>query len=119
MSKAILCLSVYSTSYSIVVIVLAQQISCEIKLEVSESENLLKYEATLVTLFLIYKQGRKLCGKNGHIAKRKAAKLEADARKFEKLKQRFEKNVVTEPEKEKKEPAKVDVIIWQPFTYEP
>ena len=49
MSKAILCLLVFATLCTIVAIVLsyvlAQQISCEIKLEVSGSENLVKNEA--------------------------------------------------------------------------
>ena len=44
----------------------------------------------LLTLFLIYKLGRRVCGKDGLIAKRKAAKLQSNAKKFEKLKQRFE-----------------------------
>ena len=60
----------------------------------------------LLVLVLIYKLGRKICRKDGSIAKRKAAKLQSDARKFEKLKQRFEKNVTIEPEKDTKEPAK-------------
>ena len=56
----------------------------------------------LISLFLMYKLGRRLSGKDGLIAKRRAAKLQADARKFEKLKQRFEKAEVAEPEKDKK-----------------
>ena len=65
------------------------------------------------------KLGRRICGKDGLIAKRKAAKLQADARKFEKLKQRFEKTEITEPEKDKKETAKDGVVDWKPFKYEP
>ena len=63
----------------------------------------------LISLFLMYKLGRRLCGKEGLIAKRRASKLQADARKFEKLKQRFEKIDIAEPEKDKKETAKANV----------
>ena len=46
----------------------------------------------LLALFLIYKVGRRVCGKDSLIVKRKAAKLQSDVRKLEKLKQRFETN---------------------------
>ena len=39
----------------------------------------------LLVLDLIYKLGRKICRKSCSIAKRKAAKLQSDAMKFEKL----------------------------------
>ena len=98
--------------------VLSRQLSCEIKSEVSGSENLVKNKAkydilslilskndsnkygvcismgfeelgilmlVLLTFFLFTKLGRRVCGKDGLIAKRKAAKLQSDAMKFEKL----------------------------------
>ena len=45
----------------------------------------------MLIIFLAYKIVRKVCGKDGIIAKRGKAKLQRDARKFEKLKIRFEK----------------------------
>ena len=45
----------------------------------------------MLFLFIAYKLGRKICGKEGIIAKRKEGKLHKDARKFKKLKQWFEK----------------------------
>ena len=67
----------------------------------------------------MYKLGRRICGKDGLIAKRKAAKLQADARKFDELKQGFEKTEITEPKKDKKKIAKDDVVNWKPVAYEP
>ena len=72
----------------------------------------------LISLFLMYKLGRRLCGKDGLIAKRRTANLQVVARKFEKLKQRFERTEITEPEKDKMESAKNDVD-WKPFECKP
>ena len=47
----------------------------------------------ILAIFLIYKGGKKICGKNGYLEKRKESKLQRDAAKFEKLKIRFEKTV--------------------------
>ena len=44
----------------------------------------------LLILFLTYKLERRICGKDDILAKRRETKLHRDARKFEKLKQRFE-----------------------------
>ena len=47
--------------------------------------------AIVVLLILIlYKGGRKVCGKNGLREKRRNSKLQCDAAKFEKLRTRFE-----------------------------
>ena len=62
----------------------------------------------MLFLFIAYKLGRKICGKEGIIAKRKEGKLHKDARKFEKLKQWFEKAEVAEPEKDKTELRLID-----------
>ena len=51
--------------------------------------------------FLAKVQAR-FCIDKGIIAKRKERKIHKDARKFEKLKQRFEKAEVMEPEKAKR-----------------
>ena len=42
-------------------------------------------------IFLIYKGGKKICGKKGILEKRRESKLQRDAAKFEKLRIRFEK----------------------------
>ena len=59
----------------------------------------------MLILFLTYKLGKRICGKEGILAKRREAKLQKDARKFGKLKQRSERAgaVVVEPEKDKGE----------------
>ena len=44
----------------------------------------------MLIIFLTYKIGRKICGKDSILAKRREAKLQRDARRFEKLKIRFE-----------------------------
>ena len=60
----------------------------------------------MLILLITNKLGRRICRKEGILAKRREAKLKIDAIKFAKLKQRFEKAEVVEPEKEKKEPTK-------------
>ena len=39
----------------------------------------------LLLIFILYKGGRKICGKNGLLEKRRNSKLQRDAAKFEKL----------------------------------
>ena len=46
----------------------------------------------VLIIFLIYKGGRKTCGKDGILEKRREAKLQRDAAKFEKLWILFEKS---------------------------
>ena len=59
----------------------------------------------LVTLILtlIYKMGRRACGKDEWIAKMKEAKQKSEARKFEKLRQKFEQCKESSPKRETKE----------------
>ena len=47
----------------------------------------------ILVIFLIFKGGKKFCGKGGYLEKRKESKLQRDAAKLEKLKIRFEKTV--------------------------
>ena len=44
----------------------------------------------LLLIFILYKGGRKICGKNGLLEKRRNSKLKWDTAKFEKLRTRFE-----------------------------
>ena len=56
----------------------------------------------MLLIFLIYKTVKKICRKDGILEKRREAKLQIDARKFEKLKIRFERSgAVIEREKDK------------------
>ena len=130
MSKAILCLSIYSTIPTVIIIalslVIAEGLSCNLITEVSGMDNKVKtsakYDILLVdlssnkdtrdqcyvwtslgmeffellisrmlTIFLAYKVVRNICGKEGLLQKRREAKLQRDARKFEKLRIWFEK----------------------------
>ena len=43
----------------------------------------------LLLIFLLYKGGRKICGKDGLLEKRRNSKLQRDAAKCEKLRTRF------------------------------
>ena len=45
----------------------------------------------VLAIFLIYKGGKKICGKKGILEKRRESKLQREAAKFEKLRIRFEK----------------------------
>ena len=120
MSKAILCLSLYSTICTVIIIelsyVISQDISCKLVTEVFRSDNNVKtsnnYEFLsfdnrrskdggeqcstwsylgiesfefmaigLLIIFLLYKAWKKTCGKDRILE----AKLQRDARKFEKL----------------------------------
>ena len=119
MSKAILCLSIYSTICTVIIIalsyVIAQQSSCKMVTDVSGNDNKVKTTAKydilsfdmsrskdssnqcdvwsslgfqtfklmvleMLIIFLAYKIGRKVCGKDGILAKRREAKLQRDAR---------------------------------------
>ena len=127
MSKAICCLSIYSTICTVIIIalsyVISQDISCSLIAEVSGTDNKVKtsnnyeflsidnkdggkqcntwsyfgFEAFeflaigILAIFLIYKGGKKICGKKGYLEKRRESKLQRDAAKFEKLRIRFEK----------------------------
>ena len=81
----------------------------------------------MLVIFLTYKIVRKVCGKDGILAKRREAKLQRDARRFEKLKIRFDNagEVKIDAEKEKEEtkgPATVSNKgpvgkPWTPFVY--
>ena len=46
----------------------------------------------MLLIFLIYKTVKKSCGKDGILEKRREAKLQRDARKFETLQIRFEQS---------------------------
>ena len=55
----------------------------------------------MLLIFLIYKTVKKKCSKEGILKKRREAKLQRDARKFEKLRVRFEQSgAVIEREKD-------------------
>ena len=45
----------------------------------------------VLAIFLIYKVGKKICGKKGILEKRRESKLQRDTAKCEKLRIRFEK----------------------------
>ena len=45
----------------------------------------------VLAIFLIYKGGKKICGKKEILEKRRESKLQRDVAKFEKLRIRFEK----------------------------
>ena len=51
----------------------------------------------VLVLTLTYKVGKRICRREGWIAKRKEAKLKYEAGKLEKLKQKLEKGSETEP----------------------
>ena len=82
----------------------------------------------MLIIFLKYKIGRKICSKDGILAKRREAKLHRDARIFEKLKIRFENAgaVIAYTENDKKEPRGPFKEVnkgpvkkpWTPFVYE-
>ena len=129
MSKAILCLSIYATVCTVIIIVLSyiisQDISCSLVTEVSGSDNKVKtsnnYEflsfdnqkskdgsscsttwsylgieafeymaIAILLIFILYKGGKKVCGKKGLLEQRRNSKEQRDAAKFEKLRTRFE-----------------------------
>ena len=108
MSKAICCLSIYSTICTVIIIalsyVISQDISCKLVTEVSGTDNKVKtsnnYEFLsfdnrqskdggeqcntwsylgveafeflaigILAIFLIYKEGKKICGKKGYLEK--------------------------------------------------
>ena len=62
----------------------------------------------MLIIFLTYKLGRKICGKDRMLAKRREAKLQRDARRFEKLKIQFENTgaVIADEKDETKGPIR-------------
>ena len=132
MSKAVLCLSIYSAACTIIIAVLsyiiAQDISCSLVTEVSGTDNKVKtqnnyeflsfdnrrskdgtscncdttwsyygveafeyFALVMFLIFILYKGGKKICGKKGLIEQRRNSKEQRDAAKFEKLRSKYEK----------------------------
>ena len=131
MSKAVLCLSIYSAACTIIIAVLsyiiAQDISCSLVTEVSGTDNKVKtqnnyeflsfdnrrskdgtscncdttwsyygveafeyFALVMFLIFILYKGGKKICGKKGLIEQRRNSKEQRDVAKFEKLRSKYE-----------------------------